>query len=431
MSSAGRPDRTTEPGPHVGHGVHRHDAPSEPTGEVDFKLRAARYWITVQRPYYSRALFACRLLVTSAVETMTIDQQWRIYSNPAYIESLSVAETAGLIIHNLNHGLRDHAERSKVLSIEARMGNVWTVACDCEIDDDLVADGLTLPEDVPFPYMFDMDNGQTAERYYRGLFDGGFVQEVGIAFDSPFRLPSCGSAATGFAEGYELAGDELSAAERQLLRHGTAEAIRDHIAKSGRGSIPAGLERWAEAQLKPKVDWRKVLVSAIRRAIHQRAGSADYSWRRLPRRQNPGSPLQLPGMIQPVPSVNVVIDTSGSMTQDQLAQGVAEIEAILTRVVPGHAIRVLSVDADVAADTRVFSKRQIALAGGGGTDMRVGIDVAAKSQPAAIVVITDGYTPWPDERPRGTPTVIAALVGEDPPTEYVPDWIKTIEVESV
>ena len=417
------------PSAEAGGEAHRHDPPSEPTGEIDLKLRAARLWILVNRPYYSRALFACRLLVTTAVETMTIDRKWHIYANPDHLEALDTSEIAGLIVHNLNHGLRDHAQRATALSVEARMGNVWQVACDCEIDDDLAADGLTLPENLAFPYMYDMDNGHTAERYYQGLFEGGFVESVELERAGEFSLHSCGSGATGIVEGYELSGDDLSDAEREMLRHNTARAIRDHAAARGRGSVPAGLQRWADAQLEPKVDWRKALASTIRRAIHQRAGSADYSWRRLPRRQNPGSPLQLPGMIQPVPSVAVVIDTSGSMSDDDLAQGAAEIEAILTRVVPGHAIRVLSVDADVAVDTRVFAKRQVQLAGGGGTDMRVGIDEAARSQPAAIVVITDGYTPWPDTRPRGVPTVIAALVGAGPPTSDIPNWINTIEVD--
>ena len=428
MTADDREQRGNEPPEDSARDPRRHDPTAEPTGAIDLKLRAARLWIATHRPYYSRALFACRMLATTAVDTMTMDHRWRIYANPDYIGSLSTAETAGLIVHNLNHALRDHADRSRVLSVEARMGNVWQVACDCEIDDDLAADGLCLPEDMAFPYMYDMRNGATAERYYRELHDGGFVEQIPIGHSGDTELPTCGSAATGFAESYELAGDELSDAERQLLRRDAAEAIRDYARTRDRGSIPAGLRRWADAQLEPKVDWRKALASTIRRAVHQRAGAADYSWQRFPRRQNPASRIQLPGMIQPVPSVSVVIDTSGSMSSDDLAQGVAEIEAIITRVVPGHAIRVLSVDAEVASDTRVFSKRQVQLAGGGGTDMRIGISEAAKTQPAAIVVITDGYTPWPATRPRGVHAVIAALVGNHASSRHVPGWIHALEV---
>ena len=407
--------------------------PAEPTGDADFKLRAARYWITVQRPYYARALFACRLLTTGEVETMSIDMQWRIYANPDYLETLSVPETAGLIIHNLNHRLRQHAERSRALSVEARLGNVWHAACDCEIDDDLASDGLTLPEDLLFPYMFDMPNGRTAEQYRQGLIDGGHVREATLMITetglAETSLPSGGSGVTGAAESYELSSEDLSDIEQQLLRHATAEAIRRHAAAEGRGSVPAGLQRWADEQLEPKVDWRKTLASAIRRALHQRAGAANYSWRRPPRRHDPNDSIQRPGAVQPYPSLAVVVDTSGSMSDTELSQARAEIRSILTRIVPGYAIRVLCVDADVASDTRVTAARKIRLAGGGGTDMRVGIETAAATRPAAIIVITDGYTPWPETRTRGVQLVIAALVGDNPPIRDVPGWMRAIHVD--
>ncbi len=412
------------------------DAPREPTGEVDMALRAARYWITANRPYYARALFACRMLITTSVDTMTIDRQWRIYANPEYVLSIDVGRLAGLMIHNLNHGIREHAKRGEVLSFEARLGNVWTVSCDCEIDDDLAEDGLTLPDDLPFPYMWTMSNGKTAERYYRELHEGGHVEQIVLAAEAN-QMPhgSCGSAASGIAEKYEAKSgmfEGTSELERALLRRSTAEAVQDYAKNKGIGTVPQGLLRWAQEHLQPKVDWRKALSSALRRALHQNAGTADYSWRRPPRRQQPGSPLQFPGMVQPVPSITVVMDTSMSMGSAELAQGNAEIMSILTRVVPGYAVRVLSVDAHVAADVSVAGKRLIEFVGGGGTDMRVGIAEAAKTRPAAIVVITDGYTPWPDQRPRGATAVIAAIMAE--PTNrgrhlpQVPSWIKRVEV---
>lgn len=412
--------------------------PAEPSGEVDIALRAARYWITVHRPYYARALFACRLLVTSSVQTMSIDRQWRLYANPAYVRDLNVAELAGLIIHNLNHGLRDHAARASVLSVEARLGNVWTVAADCEIDDDLAADGLTLPEGMPFPYMWEMSNGGTAERYYRDLHDNGYVEQIAVTVARGELIHGqSGSAASGFDQPFELpddAAEGVSGVEQELLRRSTAEAVRNHEAKHGIGAVPNGLKRWADARLESKVDWRRTLASALRRALHQRTGMADYSWRRPPRRQQPGSPLQFPGMVQPVPSLAVVMDTSGSLTDADLAQGIAEIESILTRVVPGHAIRLLSVDAEVASAASVIAGRGIELVGGGGTDMRIGIEKAAKSRPAAIVVITDGYTPWPESRPRGASMVIAAILSDPDDAEWrwgppdVPSWIARIDV---
>ena len=134
-------------------------------------------------------------------------------------------------------------------------------------------------------------------------------------------------------------------------------------------------------------------------------------------------------MTQPVPQIAVVVDTSASMSPRDLARAKAEIDSLLSRVVPGHAIRTLSVDTEVAADSRITSTRRLRLTGGGGTDMGAGITAAATSRPVAIIVITDGYTPWPANRPQGAGTVIAALVDDQAPIDGVPTWIRAIRVE--
>jgi hypothetical protein len=58
--------------------------------------------------------------------------------------------------------------------------------------------------------------------------------------------------------------------------------------------------------------------------------------------------------------------------------------------------------------------------------MRVGIAAAAELQPrpGAIVVLTDGDTPWPDQ-PCRVP-VIACVVG--PSTQSVPPWIRVVRI---
>ncbi|WP_423203267.1 DUF2201 family putative metallopeptidase, partial [Mycobacterium intracellulare] len=50
---------------------------------------------------------------------------------------------------------------------------------------------------------------------------------------------------------------------------------------AGRGTMPAGLARWAAAQLAPAVvPWPKVLRAAVRRAVEDQAGQVHHSWRR-------------------------------------------------------------------------------------------------------------------------------------------------------
>ena len=115
------------------------------------------------------------------------------------------------------------------------------------------------------------------------------------------------------------------------------------------------------------------------------------------------------------------------MGQHEHAKAFAEINAIVTKAVPGQAVRVLSVDEDVNTDQHITQARQITPTGGRGTDMAKGIQTAAETRPAVIVVITDGYTPWPETRPAGARTVIAALTNNHL-FHQVPGWIQAIDI---
>lgn len=91
----------------------------------------------------------------------------------------------------------------------------------------------------------------------------------------------------------------------------------------------------------------------------------------------------------------------------------------------GNRVTVLACDADVQAVSRVTATEQITLSGGGGTDMRVGVETAlATADRPSVVVLTDGCTPWPDQNPPCR--VVAALIGTDPPQP--PGWVETVRV---
>jgi predicted metal-dependent peptidase len=138
----------------------------------------------------------------------------------------------------------------------------------------------------------------------------------------------------------------------------------------------------------------------------------------------------LPALRRPVPEVAVVCDTSGSMTDDLLAAALAEVEGLLSALGLARQLRVLACDTAVAPVQRVSSARQVQLAGGGGTDMGAGIAAAyaLRPRPAITVVLTDGYTPWPAQPPKGM-RVIAGLLGDE--ARDAPRWVRAIRVSDL
>jgi predicted metal-dependent peptidase len=141
----------------------------------------------------------------------------------------------------------------------------------------------------------------------------------------------------------------------------------------------------------------------------------------------------LPTLRQPIPDVAIVCDTSGSMHERLLARALTEIEAVLTRAGLRQAqVRVLAVDTTVHTVRRVSRATQVELAGGGGTDMGSGIESAAalRPSPSVVMVLTDGYTPWPDQPPPGIRVIVALLTeGIRPPGWDPPEWARTIIIE--
>jgi predicted metal-dependent peptidase len=120
------------------------------------------------------------------------------------------------------------------------------------------------------------------------------------------------------------------------------------------------------------------------------------------------------------------------MHDELLARALTEIEGLLTRAgLRAGQIQVLAVDTEVHAVSRVTRARDVVLAGGGGTDMGRGIEAALRlrPKPSVVVVLTDGYTPWPLERPRGVRVIVGLLTEYADASVAAPEWARTVVID--
>lgn len=441
-------------------------------------------------PYMASMLFSLRPITAPGLGTFAVDAAHRLYVDFDAVEPKGVRWCSEALLHECCHLFGEHAARAEDAGVTRDERDMSNYASDAEINDDLRDAGCDM-SDAVLPSTIGCDDYDVFEVYLEhlrrrrqqkqqqqsggsgsGQGKGGQGKASGNGQGSgqgskgqsgdqngegggngqsdgsvqPGQFHGCGSGSGGAPAPCELAdGDNghgqfpgATQAERDQATLATAIAIQEE-GTSGRGTVPAGLRAQAAIKLRPsKVSWQRQLSAAVRRAVGSRAGDFDFTWSRRSRRSNggcsrTGGRVMRPGTFTPSPSIAVVRDTSGSMGGDDLNEASSEIDAIAKQLgIRGEELQVLDCDAVVHLSRGYRGKATLNdVAGRGGTDMVEGIRVALelRPKPTAIVVVTDGGTPWPHER-LSTP-VVACLVGRyaESSAGSVPEWIKTIVVD--
>jgi predicted metal-dependent peptidase len=439
-----RPAQATVPTPPAGSG----GPAGRPGLPLDMeKLLAARLHAVKVRPYLASALFALHVLEDRSVPTMAVDAHWRCYVSPSFVARTPVEELAGVWVHEVSHLLRDHHGRGERYAREHEEkgpgersetgvppAEGWgrlrrNIAADFEINDDIYGDGLPRPAGAVLPSLLRLPDGLLMEEYLRTASMSGLTADLAWL--------DCGSGADGQDRPWELGADGahgLSRQQRDAVRFRVAEGI-----KGRPGDAPEGWRRWADEAFHAPQPWRQLLGAAVRSAAGAPGVGEDHSYRR-PSRRSAGVPgVVLPSLRRTPPRVCVVIDTSGSVSDAELGSALLEVAAI-SRAVGGRRdlVSVISCDAAAGVAVPLCRAENIALVGGGGTDLRSGFARALRSppRPDVIVALTDGQTPWPSAQPPCRtvvglfPRPARAVDEEDP--DYAPDapppWARVVTI---
>lgn len=377
-------------------------------------LQAARLRASYQRAYFAPALFNLIPVETDLIATMAVDAYWRLYYNESWLATHTVEENAALLIHEVSHLLRDHEARKKAAAVsDARL---WNTAADCEINDDLAAEGLPLPGDPPQPGKYGLATGETAELYYKELAKPAQPSQP---------EQDCGSGAHGDRRPWELPPDEetsggtpgVDAVKGEMVKRDVAQRVMD---LSGFfGDVPLGWRRWAHGVMTPKVDYLAIIRRTVRTALRESTlGRYDRTYRRPHRRQACYGEFIMPSFYQPRPRPGFLIDTSSSMQNEQLLRAITELGTLTRQLGYAGEVVVACCDAAVHGVKKVFNPSQLQLYGGGGTDIAKGLEwfVTKKSGPIdLLVMVTDCETAWPPETPPFPVITIRVGAGLPPP----------------
>lgn len=382
------------------------------------KLSAARTRLIMERPFLGALVMHLPLKPGGDWCTTTGTDAQAFYFNPAFIENLSLAQTQFVLAHEAMHCAMGHIHRRN-----HRVKRRWDVACDHAVNLILIEEGLKpplhgiladqnymtlsaeeiyplIPEDTPEEsfdqHMFDTDNEQ------------GASPDESERQDNPDAGEPGGRGLEGQSDTEEKEGsgsqaaqkpNELSLSEREEL----AEQWKNRLTAAAQAARQAGklsqsMMRWVDGLLAPSLPWRALLARFF--AINQRD---DYSWRRPSRRE--GDAL-LPRLSSEGIEVVAAIDTSGSISDDELREFVTELDALKGQV--RARVTLLACDNRIADNApwefEPWDTMQLPaeIEGGGGTDFRPVFDWVEHENrnPNMLVYFTDAEGDFPKTPPN-------------------------------
>ena len=205
------------------------------------------------------------------------------------------------------------------------------------------------------------------------------------------------------------------------------EAISIRDPSNTRGLLPAFAERLFKELRKPQTDWRTILNYFVQEEI------TDYSFA-PPDRRFDESPFFLPDFNEKedmVEDILFMIDTSASMSDDMITAAYSEIKGAIDQF-NGKLKGWLGFFDAAIIEPKPFEDedefRVIKPVGGGGTDFQIIFEYVhqhmQEKPPASIIILTDGFAPFPKEHLADGIPVLWLLNNE----EVNPPWGKIARI---
>jgi len=397
--------------------------------------------------------------------TFATTKNWIMLWDPEKAVEFGIEGTAAVLVHELWHLVRDHFGRFSGPTINADIANI---AGDLSINPGVRQMGFKFPKapekkgkktqscEGLWPDDFGLPENLSAEQYYEKLMqmeinyvyvdgcggnddDGeegkgkkGKKSSGGITV----TVEGCGSCSGRKRKDEPEDGDSEGRTENEIRR--TKITIAKQIKQQGRGNTPGDLDRWADDILKPpKVRWQEKLARTARAAVSYRPGSGVATYSKVSRRQagigfGPGMPV-LPSYRSTTPRATLLVDTSGSMSQENLQTIMSEAQGVFNTC--GAVLDVVVCDAGVHGSKTVKSIKEACamLHGGGGSDFRPAFEEISKRRPRTSVIIaaTDGDIAVPECEPPGIQVIWLLVKNMYSSGRFRKpcNWGTTIEVE--
>lgn len=353
-----------------------------------------------------------------------------LYINEDHWWTLSRAAQIEMLLHELEHIVYFHPTMSKSFNDKY----IFNLAADLQINHDkpalLEASKAMSMEDYT---KFMKDNKEAIERgevvapcRYISFEDFGFdpnteklkgtrwyynrLMEMQDEKDQSKEAKKLRQLVQAIQEGANCEGshnswdknEQMTEAEAELLDNNTKRTLQ-RIYESNKtlnhGDIPAHILKFIENVIKKKkavTNWKAVFRNMVAKAVNY---SVKSSRRKLNKRIEEYSSTKM----KPKKEIFIGLDTSGSMSENDIKMAFGEIDQIWKSgvgVTVGECDAALDRKNDVYQYEGKYPKARKGLSGGGGTSVRPLIDYVndMKGRYTAFIYLTDGYMSDPGKK---------------------------------
>lgn len=403
------------------------------------RLLLSRMRILYNHGFYGLLLMHMIYAVSEEIETACTDGV-RITFGIDFLDSLSDSELDFVMMHEILHVVLQHCFRGDVEDPEA-----YNIAADIVVNSNIMlengmkASSITLSKyGIAMHVAPDGKEGHeyTAEQVYAmlpknlnkkgnnkspGSAVGRAKKEISKEQHQPVRVWDDHSRWGKYEEDDTLRDVWFKRFED------AAEAIKIRDPSNARGLLPAFAERILKELKKSQTDWHTILNDFVQEEV------VDYSFS-PPDRRFDDSPFFLPdfnGKEDRVEDILFMIDTSGSMSDDMIAAAYSEVKGAIDQFNGKLKGWLGFFDAAIIKPQPFSDENEFKIikpAGGGGTDFQIIFEYVfyhmSDKLPASIIILSDGYAPFPQEKLAGGIPVLWLLNNE----EVNPPWGKVARI---
>jgi len=367
--------------------------------DIENKLAAARTRLILDKPFLGALALRLPMIAADPKWCQTTSTDARsFYYNPAYIDALSMEQTQFVLANQALHCALSHFSRRQY-----RSRFRWDIACDHAINPLLVKDGLIPP---PGTLVLECYEGMTAEEIYPCIDENDS--------DEPEEQPRYDGDGSGDSREDSSGGEQdsspndeakgagrpqpLSAAEQESLSAQWQQRLAGAAQQAQQaGKLGGLLGRMVGELMQPKLPWRLLLA----RYMTQYARD-DYSYMRPSRREGE---MIFPSLRSAQADICVVLDTSGSISAQEIEEFMSEIDAIKGQL--RARILLHACDAALAEDGPwLFEpwdefRLPATIQGGGGTDFRPIFEWISRQgrEPDLLLYFTDALGDFSSREP--------------------------------